>query len=191
MSSFYNQDELIKLGLKSYGKNVLISRFAQFYSPEKLTIGNDVRIDDFCILSCSDECTIGNNIHIGAYSSIIGAGIVILEDFVSISGRVSIYSSSDNYAGLGLTNPMVPDCCRKVETGPVIIKKHGLVGANSVILPNTTLGEGCVIGALSLVQGNFETYCIYSGNPIVKVGVRIRSKIEKFEKSLLNQESNE
>lgn len=49
-NSFYSRDELAGLGLKSYGENVLISRFARFYSPGTIEIGSHVRIDDFCIL---------------------------------------------------------------------------------------------------------------------------------------------
>lgn len=45
-TSFYSEEELATLGLKSYGKNVLISRHACLYSPETISIGNNVRIDD-------------------------------------------------------------------------------------------------------------------------------------------------
>lgn len=50
MTSFYSEEELRSIGLKSYGKNVLISRFARIYGAESISIGNNVRIDDFCIL---------------------------------------------------------------------------------------------------------------------------------------------
>ena len=49
MNSFYSARELRKIGLKKYGDNVKISRFANFYSPEKINIGDNVRIDDFCV----------------------------------------------------------------------------------------------------------------------------------------------
>jgi len=51
MNSFYTEDELKEIGLKSYGHNVLISRKANLYSVSEISIGNNVRIDDFCILS--------------------------------------------------------------------------------------------------------------------------------------------
>lgn len=50
-TSFYTHDELAEIGFKSCGKNVLISRKASIYSPAKIEIGDNVRIDDFCILS--------------------------------------------------------------------------------------------------------------------------------------------
>lgn len=186
INSFYSNEEINQLGFKSVGMNVLISRFARFYGIENIEIGNNVRIDDFCIISSSHKIIINNYIHIGAFSSIIGAGEIILKDFVSVSGRVSIYSSSDNYAGLGMTNPMVPDKYRKVEVGNILLHKHSLIGAGAVILPNTTLEEGAVIGALSLAQGLFNSYVIYSGIPAKELGKRIDSRIKKYEEIIKN-----
>ena len=51
MNSFYSKEELKEIGFKKYGENVLISRKTSIYNPEKIIIGNNVRIDDFCILS--------------------------------------------------------------------------------------------------------------------------------------------
>ena len=45
------EEELSALGLKSYGKNVLISRKCSVYSAENIEIGNNVRIDDFVNIS--------------------------------------------------------------------------------------------------------------------------------------------
>ena len=62
--STYSQDELFAFGFKSIGKNVLISRKASIYGADKIEIGNNVRIDDFCVLSSGDDgFLIGNNIH--------------------------------------------------------------------------------------------------------------------------------
>ena len=63
-NSFLSIDEIKKIGLKSFGKNVFVSRYANFYSPETIEIGNNVRIDDFCILS--GEIKLSNYIHISA-----------------------------------------------------------------------------------------------------------------------------
>ena len=39
-TSFYSEEELNALGLKSFGKNVLISRFCRIYGAEKISIGD-------------------------------------------------------------------------------------------------------------------------------------------------------
>ena len=80
MSSFYSQEELRELGLKRYGENVLISRKSSIYQADKISIGSNVRIDDFCILS--GEIEIGNYVHIAAYTSLFaGDAGIRMEDF--------------------------------------------------------------------------------------------------------------
>lgn len=70
MSNFYNKEELENIGFKSIGEDVLISKKASIYSPEKIRIGNHVRIDDFVVLS--GDITIGNYVHISAYVALYG-----------------------------------------------------------------------------------------------------------------------
>jgi len=188
ITSFYSIGELKDLGLAKFGKNVLISKKASFYYPEKMSIGNNVRIDDFCILSGRIE--IGNFIHIAAYSAIYaGDEGVLLEDFVGISGRVSIYTISDDYSGNSLTNPMVPDKYKTLDKGKVILKKHAIVGAGSVILPNVIIGEGTAVGALSLISKNLEPWSIYVGMPARKISERKKNLLKLEEKLLGEMES--
>ena len=87
----YSDIELKELGFRQFGKNVKISKKASIYGTENITIGNNVRIDDFCILSAGlDGITLRNNIHIAAYASLIGQAHVAIDDFANISARVSI-----------------------------------------------------------------------------------------------------
>ena len=73
---FLSNNELQKIGFKSLGTNVLISNKVSIYGAEFISIGDNVRIDDFCILS--GKITFGNNIHIGAGSVVIGGGAMIM-----------------------------------------------------------------------------------------------------------------
>jgi galactoside O-acetyltransferase len=182
---FLSKEELNKIGFKSIGDNVLISDKASIYSPQNIEIGNNVRIDDFCILSPSTSLKIGDYVHISCYASIIGGGEIVLEDFVSISGRVSIYSSNDDYTGLRMTNPMVPKEYSGVKHGPVLIKKHSIIGCGGVVLPNTILNEGVSVGALSLLNGEYEEFSVYSGVPAVKIRKR-QKRLLKYEQALRN-----
>jgi len=181
INSFYSEEELMQIGLKEYGQNVLISRNACFYNPGNISIGSNVRIDDFCILSASGKISIGNYIHIGPYSSFLGLGDIILEDFVSISGRVAIYTSTDDYVGFAMTNPMIPEKYRKVKTGTVHVKKHVIIGVGSVIMPDITINEGCAISALALVTKSLPSYSICRGIPVSVVGKRIKKIINYYE----------
>jgi galactoside O-acetyltransferase len=178
---FLTKDQIQKIGFKSVGNNVLISDKTSIYSPQNIEIGNNVRIDDFCIISPSKSLKIGNYVHIGCYSSIIGGGEVVIEDYCGISGRVSIYSSNDDYTGLYMTNPMIPKQYTKVTHGPVVIKKHSIIGAGCVVLPNTVINEGVSVGSLSLLNGEYEEYFAYTGVPAQKIRKR-QKKFLKYEK---------
>jgi galactoside O-acetyltransferase len=163
---FLTREKLNELGLKKFGENVLISDKASIYGASKIEIGSRVRIDDFCVLSAGDGgISIGNNVHVAVYSSVIGAGKVILEDFVNISSRVSIYSSNDDYSGRSMTNPTVPECFKKVTVEPVTIRRHSIIGSGTVVLPGLEVGEGSAVGALSLVKKDLAPWGVYSGVP--------------------------
>lgn len=181
---FLSKDELQKIGFKSIGDNVLISDKCSIYSPQNIEIADNVRIDDFVILSPATSLKIGNYVHIGCYTSIIGKGEIVLEDFVGISGRVSIYSSSDDYTGMSMTNPMIPNEFKKITNGKVHVRKHSIIGTNSIILPNVTIGFGCSIYAQTLIKSNCEEFSVYSGNPSKLIGKRLKKFLD-YEKKFI------
>lgn len=181
---FLSKEELHKIGFKSIGENVLISDKCSIYSPQNIEIGDNVRIDDFTILSPSTSLKIGNYVHIACYTSIIGRGEIIIEDFVGISGRVSIYSSSDDYTGMSMTNPMIPNEYKKVTNAKVHIKKHSIIGVGTVILPNVTIGEGCSVYTQTLIKSDCEDFGVYFGIPAKKVGNRLKKFLE-YEKKFI------
>lgn len=187
-SSFYSEDELKELGIKSIGKNVLISKKASIYGANNICIGNNVRIDDFCIMS--GNINIGDYVHIAAGCLLFGGkkGIV-LEDFSGISSRGAIYAESDDYSGNFLTNPMVDDKYKNVDGEKVILKKHALVGTGSTILPGVIIGEGSSVGAMSLITKSLEPWGIYVGIPCKKIKDRSR-KILELEKEFLADNNN-
>jgi dTDP-4-amino-4,6-dideoxy-D-glucose acyltransferase len=162
--AYYSEDELKLLGLSSYGKNVLISNKTSIYNPGRISIGNNVRIDDFCVLSAgSGGIEIGDYVHIAVFCSLMGAGKISMGDFSGLSSRVSVYSSNDDYSGEHMTNPTVPDMFTGVEHADVVIGKHAIVGSGAVILPGIELEEGVAIAALSLVSKSCKAFGIYSG----------------------------
>jgi dTDP-4-amino-4,6-dideoxy-D-glucose acyltransferase len=164
---FYSKDDLLKIGFKSIGENVLISDKASIYNASEISIGNNVRIDDFCIISAGEGgINIGNYVHIACYAHLIGSGQIIIEDHAQISGKVSIYSSSDDFSGDYLVGPTVPSEFTNVKSLTVHLKKYVVLGCNSVVLPGVTIGEGTAIGALSLVSRSLPEYGIYGGNPL-------------------------
>jgi galactoside O-acetyltransferase len=188
-NSFYSQLELKDLGLKSFGKNVLISKKASIYSPDSISIGNNIRIDDFCILSGNIE--IQNYIHIGPGAYIFaGHAGVILKDFSGLSSKVAVYAITDDYSGEALTNPMISISFRNVISGTVIIGKHVVVGTGTTILPNVNIGDYSAIGAMSLVNKNIDCFSIAVGIPC-KVIKKRSDKILTIEAYFLQQMQSE
>jgi acetyltransferase-like isoleucine patch superfamily enzyme len=173
--TYLSRVTLANLGLAAVGEDVLISDRASLHNPSNIRLGSRVRIDDFCLLSAGvGGISFGDNIHFGAYSSIVGAGAVILEDFANISTKVSIFSSSDDFSGGTMTNPTVPEELKSVDHRPVRIGRHAVVGCGSVLLPGVTIAEGAAIGALSLVKGSCEAFTIFAGVPARPIGTRAR-----------------
>lgn len=180
MSSFYSNTDLAELGLKSYGTNVLISKKCSLYSPEKISIGNSVRIDDFCILS--GEITLGNNVHISAYSALYGTEGIEFRDHSGCSARTTIYSAMDDFSGDYLIGPMNPEGTTNVKGGKVTIGRFVQLGAQCLIFPGVTIHEGSVVGALSLVKKDIPGWSIYVGIPARKLKERKKGLLELLDK---------
>lgn len=175
--AYYTDIELKEIGFKYIGSNVRISKTTSIYNPEKMIIGDNCKIDDFCILSGKIE--LGNNIHISVYCHVAGGDEgIYMEDFSGLSHYVNIFTRSDDYSGKFLTNPTVPDEYKNIKKGSVIIKKHGIVGCNSVIFPGVIIEEGVAVGAMSLVNKPTIPWKTYIGIPAKSVGDRSKELLE-------------
>ena len=173
------RDLIERMGFLSLGDNVHISDRASFYGLAKISLGNNVRIDDYCTLSAGEGgINIGNYVHVSVYASLIGAENITLSDFSGLSARVSIYSSSDDYSGSFMTNPTVPSVYTGAKHIGVQLGKHVIVGSGSVILPGVTLEDGVAVGALSLVTKSCKAFGIYAGNPARRIAERKRDLLE-------------
>jgi len=175
-TSFLSRIEIEKIGFASIGKNVHISRNASFYGVDKIHIGNNVRIDDFCILS--GNIKVGSNIHISAYCALYGSYGIELCDYSGMSPRSIIFSASDDFSGDSLIGPLVAKEYQKIIGGKVTLSRFCQLGAASIVLPNCELKEGAVTGAMTLVTKDLEPWTIYGGAPA--------KALKKRKKNLLN-----
>ena len=108
------------------------------------------------IVQGKEGLELGKYTDIGAYTYINAKAGVVIEDYVQIGGGAKIYSVN------------TIDGTR----GRIVLKRDSKVGANSVILPNVTIGEKSVIGALSLVKSgtNIPANEVWAGVPAKKIG---------------------
>lgn len=166
--AFLTQENLKKLGFKHLGVNVKISENASIYSPELIEIGDNSRIDDFCVIS--GRVKIGRNVHIAVFCNIAGGEPgVIMEDFSGLAYGCHVFSQSDDYSGRTMTNPTVPQLYKNETKKRVTIRKHSIVGACSIILPGVELAQGTSVGAQSMITKSTEPWSIYFGSPGKKI----------------------
>lgn len=57
----------------------------------------------------------------------------------------------------------------RVTSKKITIKDKAWIGFDCKILKGVTIGEGAIIGAGSVVSTDVEAFCVYAGNPAVKI----------------------
>lgn len=160
-------------GFKSVGKNVRLHCLAVVPNPENISIGDNVRIDAFTILS-AHEIVIGSYVHIGAHCVLSGQGKIEFQDFSAVSHGSKIFSSTDDLESIALTGTTVPHELQSIITADVMLEKHAIIGANSVVLPGVKLGFGAVVGAQSLVKDSVRSLDVVAGAPAKFIKQRAR-----------------
>lgn len=186
-STYLTELDLKDFGFKSIGKNVRISSDVRIYGQENISIGNNVRIDDFTILSAMNGyINIGDYVFIARNSHLSGFFGIEMHDFSSMAANTVIYSASDDYSGDYLTAQAIPQKYTAHIGGPVIIGKHVIIGSSCTIMGSCNIGEGCSIGAMSLVQKELLPWGIYVGIPCKRLKERKRGLLE-LEKQFLKE----
>lgn len=171
--AYYSTEELEQIGFKSIGKNVKVSTKASIYNHDQIEIGDNSRIDDFCVIS--GKIKIGDFVHITPMCLLAGGenGLYIA-DFCTFAYGVKIFTQSDDYSGKTMVNSNIPKKYKNEFKSVVTINRQTIVGAGSIIMPGVTLAEGTSIGAMSLILNSTEAWSIYAGSPAKKLKPRSR-----------------
>jgi len=130
---------------------------------------------------------IGSFVHVASFVSVLGGGEFYIEDFAGLSSGTRVYTGDDDYSGGNLTGPTIPYRYRLPVRSFVRVKKHAIIGANSVILPGVTIGEGAAVGANSLVKRDCKPWTVYGGSPVREIKRRQQERILELE-GLLRKE---
>lgn len=181
--AYLSESDLQKLGLRKFGSNVKISDNVRFFRATEISIGNNVIIDDFCVIT--GGVYIGNNVHIASFCYMYGGDTgLTMQDFSGLAMRVTVTTSSDDYSGRSLTNPTIPKRYKPYsQRKPINIGRHAIVGTGAVILPGAEIAEGTALGALSMLNRGTLPWTIMSGVPAKRIRDRNRDILE-IEKSL-------
>jgi acetyltransferase-like isoleucine patch superfamily enzyme len=168
---YYTMDELNALGLKSFGNNVFIDKTVLFHNPNEIEIGHNSRIDAYVVIS--GKVILGKNVHIATGVIMNGGKLgILISDFCGIAYGGCLFTTSDDYSGSYLTNPTIPKKYKNIKEKQIIIEKHVIIGARSVVFPGVKLSEGTSVGSLSLVARSTIPWKIYFGIPAVIISDR-------------------
>ena len=183
-----NKNQLKKMQFLHLGKNVKISDKATIYNSDCISIGDNSRIDDFCVLS--GKIKIGKNVHIAVFNNVAGGEMgITFEDFSSLAYGCHVFTQSDDYKGNTLTNPTVPDEFKNEIKEKIRIGRHCIVGTGSMIFPSVDMADGCSLGAMSMLTKSTEPWSIYYGIPAKKTGGR-KKNLLNLEKQYLDKQNN-
>jgi len=157
------------------GKNSYIRSHSIFYEgstfKDNLTTGHRVTVREKTIA--------GENLQIGTLTDI--QGDCIIGDYVRMHSNVHVGQKSKigNFVWIFpyvvLTNDPHPPS--EVLQG-VTIEDFSVISTMSVILPNTTIKTGCLIGANSLLGIKTEPNTLYSGNPAKKICIASKLRLK-------------
>lgn len=155
--------------------------YTKVVGEENISFGKNVILDDFVFIYGCVPSSIGSYVHIASFTSISGEGGFDIGDYCALSSGCRLFSSTDDFKGAGFGNSCIDSSFRNLDVRKVTLEKFSIIGANSVILPGVTIGEGASVGAGSTVTRNLEAWGIYIGN--TKVGERDREGVlETYER---------
>lgn len=169
--------------------NVKTFEYTKIIGLENIEFGTNIIIDDFVLIYAKEKIKIGNYVHIANFSSITGGNKLTLGDFSAISQGVRVLTATDDFKDYGFGNSTVDNKFRNIKSLPINIGNFCIVGANSVVLPGVTIGEGATVGANSVVTKDLEPWGIYVGNK--KVGMRNKEEVLKNYETFLATPENE
>lgn len=112
------------------------------------------------------SCDYGYNIHLGR-DVYVNFGAVFLDcntihigDRCLLAPNVQLYTAGHPLDPVQRNGTSGPEFAR-----PIRIGNDCWVGGSVIILPGVTVGEGCTIGAGSVVTKDVEPYTVVAGNP--------------------------
>lgn len=147
----------------SFGQPSYIGPPTFLAGTRKIFIGKKVRIfpnirmeaiGEGASININDNVAIGQNVHITSAMNLrIGASTTILAN-VFITNIDHDYSNIDEHI---LNQPLI---VKETQIG-----EFCFIGIGAAIQAGTILGKQCIVGANSVVRGEFPDYCVIVGSP--------------------------
>lgn len=174
-------NEEIKKELAYCGENVYIGHSTIFTNPKEVHLGDNVRIDPFCLITTALET--GSNIQICSHA-VLGGGSnhkITLGDWCFIGYGSKLFCASEDYSGeFGPVNEYWGN--NKIHRGDIIFNDYSGVASDVIVMPKVILPEGCLIGAKSFVytKNDLTPWTVWFGNPLECKKNRHKDKVLWF-----------
>ena len=192
-AGFLFRKKLYPFLLKSVGNGFILGRNVTLRHPQRIQLGNNVTIDDNCVLDgrgednlgirLSDKVIINRNcmllaksghIHLGKRSTIGSNSVIVSMAGVDIGNAVmaagGCYISAGSYH---IDNTSVPIMDQGAYSkGPIIIGDNVWIGTGAVILDGVKIGKNAVIGAGAVVNKDVPENAIVGGVPAKVIRMR-------------------
>lgn len=172
--------------LKHCGKNVIIGKTVRIKDPHRVSIGDNVIIDDYTYIS--GDVTIGDYVHI-APGCVLSAstGGIVMEPLSGLSAGCKVYGGSSNYMKVGLDMPTIPtEFQYNIILEKTTLRSCALVGASCIVLPGVELPQGLAIAAGIIVRKNLKLmpwHCLIDdqGKQLPRRGLKeFKERIKNF-----------
>lgn len=119
-----------------------------------ITIGKDVSTQRrVTFSSMGGHITVGNNVSFNRNVIIVSHENICIGDNCILGPNVLIYDHDHKFDFHDISRDTF-------NTSPVIIDRNCWIGANVIILKGTHIGEGCIIGAGTVLQGDIPAHTI-------------------------------
>lgn len=156
---------------KKTGKNVVIDTFQYLREPDKIILGDNVAIGQYCVFELYSNygsqkftplLSFGNNSSIGEHSHITCINRISIGNNVRMGKKVFITDNSHGTSDYELMS-IAPNFRPLYSKGPVIIEDNVWVGEMVCIMPGVTIGECSIIGANAVVTKDVPPYSVVVG----------------------------
>lgn len=164
--------------VKYHGNNVRIWTLAKILNPEYAVLGDECRILDFAFIDARESFVLGKHSIVCWHCVIEGHSHITIGNRCFIGPGSKLLGSTYMFNGF-YTNEHLPEGTHGTLYGDIVIKDDAYLGANCVVMPGVTIGEGAVVGSNAFVNRDLDPWGIYVGSPARKVGEREKPTEER------------
>lgn len=170
--------ENVKDKLKYCGKNVKIYNLAKIINPQFAEIDDNAIILDFTFIDAKESFKLGKYSCITWQCVLEGWANIKIGDRCFLGPGTKVLGSTYEFNGY-YTSEHLPEGTHATRFGDITIEDDAYIGANCVIMPGITIGEGALVGSNTFVNKNLDPWCIYVGSPCKKIGERQKPTPER------------